>query len=80
MTKLEKILMAVLLVAIAGSIVFWRDLSVLFRGGSEITVDDAQQGKDGKDKKKKDKKDKDKDKEDDDEVRLKLPSNTAVYA
>ncbi len=77
MTKLERILMAVLIVAIAGSIIFWRDLSTLFHGDKEVTVDDVKQEKGGKDKDKKKKKDK-KDNEVDDEA-CNTPSKIIFY-
>lgn len=75
MTKLEKILMAVLIVAIAGSIVFWRDLSTLFHNDKEVTVDDVKQEKGGKDKKKK----KDKKDNEDDEAYHIAPSGILFY-
>jgi len=77
MTKIEKILMAVLLLAIIGTVVFWEDVSGLLTGNKEVTADDEKGEKKEKDKKKKDKKDKDKDEKD--EVRLELRANTALY-
>jgi hypothetical protein len=68
MTKIEKILMAVLVLAIIGTIVFWKDVKTMLGGKTEITVDDEIRN-DSRDKKDKDKKDKDKkDKKDKDEA------------
>jgi len=75
MTKIEKILMAVLLLAIIGTVVFWEDVSGLLTGNKEVTADDEKGEKKEKDKKKKNKKDKD----DKDEVHLELPANAALY-
>jgi hypothetical protein len=67
MTRLEKILMAVLLVLIIGTIVFWNDVSSVFNKKGNVVENEPKKEK--KDKKnKKDKDDKDKKKDDKDEA------------
>lgn len=68
MTKLEKIMLAVLLLIIISTAVFWKQVQKVFTPNRETVVDDE-----FRNEKKKDKKDKDKekkDKKDKDEARV----------
>lgn len=67
MTRLEKIIMAVLLLLIIGTIVFWNDVSSVFNKKESVVENESK--KEEKDKKdKKDKDDTDKKKGDKDEA------------
>jgi len=71
MTRIEKILMAVLILAIVATAVFWKDVQSIFGVKRENVADD-------KSKEKKDKKDK-KDKDDDDKDKKKNDNKDEVY-
>lgn len=65
MTRIEKILMAVLILAIIATAVFWKDVQSIFGVKREnIADDESKEKKDKKDKKDKDDDDKDKKKKD----------------
>jgi hypothetical protein len=64
MTRLEKILMAVLLVLIIGTIVFWDDVSSVFTKRESVVDNPKKDKKNKKEKKDKDDDDKKKDKGD----------------
>lgn len=79
MTRIEKVLMAILILAIIGIVVFWKDVSSVFSNNKETVVENEmkKEKRNGKDPDDNDGKKKKKNKDNDNESFLITPVNAS---